>query len=158
MNSNIIHGKLRLKGNVNLNKKMKRIIEKTTNNSNTEEKNNKQPSSSHKDNSNNLFKSIKHEPLKESDDFLISTNKISNEDNSTFKECENKIDLEQKELQTEMTNMTAAEKLFYERKLKMMPQKIHLMARTSFKEKYQQYYKSLTKLPEHHDIPKVGPG
>ena len=42
--------------------------------------------------------------------------------------------------------------------MKKLPDKIQKMARTTFKEKYQQYYKALTKLPEHHDIPKVGPG
>lgn len=54
--------------------------------------------------------------------------------------------------------MTQAEKLFYEKKMKRLPEKIKKMAKTTFKEKYQIYYKSLTKLPEHNDIPKVGPG
>lgn len=55
-------------------------------------------------------------------------------------------------------DMTKAEKMFYMKKLKKLPDKIKKMSKTSFREKYQQYYKSLTKLPEHHDIPKVGPG
>jgi hypothetical protein len=55
-------------------------------------------------------------------------------------------------------NRTAAEKLFEERKLKRLPDKIKKTLQTNFKQKYQNYSKMLSKLPEHYDIPKVGPG
>lgn len=99
------------------------------------------------------------------------SNTSTNEEKDLMKQYQNQIDKNaSKSNQTEeseanqeplielFTQMTPAEKLFEERRLKRLPEKIKKLTRTSFKEKYQTYYKSLTKLPEHHDIPKVGPG
>jgi hypothetical protein len=54
--------------------------------------------------------------------------------------------------------MTAYEKAFYERKMKKLPEKIKNNLILSYKEKSEQFKESLSKLPQHYDIPKVGPG
>ena len=53
---------------------------------------------------------------------------------------------------------TEAEKRYDEVKLKRLPEKIHQNISSSFQEKFDNYSKNLSKLPEHFDIPKVGPG
>jgi protein FAM32A len=53
---------------------------------------------------------------------------------------------------------TEAEKRYDDVKLKRLPQKIHKNISTTFQEKFDSYSKNLSKLPEHFDIPKVGPG
>jgi protein FAM32A len=53
---------------------------------------------------------------------------------------------------------TQAEKLFDERRLKRLPEMVKRNANVTFKQKLEVYNKSLSKLPEHYDIPKVGPG
>jgi len=53
---------------------------------------------------------------------------------------------------------TAAEKRFDAMKLKKLPEKIEKDLKVSFRQKYEDYNKNLNKLPEHYDIPKVGPG
>lgn len=53
---------------------------------------------------------------------------------------------------------TNAEKLFDERRLKRLPEKIRKNLDLNFKKKFENYNKLLSKLPEHYDIPKVGPG
>jgi len=53
---------------------------------------------------------------------------------------------------------TAAEKRFDAMKLKRLPEKIEKDIKVSFKQKFEEYNKNLNKLPEHYDIPKVGPG
>lgn len=53
---------------------------------------------------------------------------------------------------------TDAEKLFDERRLKRLPEKIKKNVNVTYKQKYENFTKSLSKLPEHYDIPKVGPG
>jgi protein FAM32A len=53
---------------------------------------------------------------------------------------------------------TPAEKLFDERKMNRLPEKIKKGLIISYKEKYENFNKALSKLPEHYDIPKVGPG
>lgn len=54
--------------------------------------------------------------------------------------------------------MTEHEKAFYERKMKKLPEKIKNNLILSYKEKTEQFKDSLSKLPQHYDIPKVGPG
>jgi protein FAM32A len=61
-------------------------------------------------------------------------------------------------LTPENDTRTAAEKLFDERKLKKLPEKIKKEINVTFKQKYENYNKNLSRLPEHYDIPKVGPG
>jgi hypothetical protein len=58
----------------------------------------------------------------------------------------------------ENDNRTAAERLYDERRINKLPEKIKKEINETFKKKYDTYYKSLSKLPEHYDIPKVGPG
>lgn len=53
---------------------------------------------------------------------------------------------------------TAAEKRFDAMKLKRLPEKIEKELKVTFKQKYEEFSKNLNKLPEHYDIPKVGPG
>ena len=53
---------------------------------------------------------------------------------------------------------TEAEKRYDDVKLKRLPQKIHKNISTTFQEKFDSYSKNLSRLPEHFDIPKVGPG
>lgn len=147
MKLNIIPGKLRLK-NSNGIKKTKRLIEK-----NTLLGNNNKPSK------------IIHKEFKEKEinNFEITGIIEGKEEDKIIKECYKKLEKDDKidknkDIDDLMGKLTQAEKLFYEKKMKKLPDKIQKMARTTFKEKYQQYYKALTKLPEHHDIPKVGPG
>lgn len=147
MKLNIIPGKLRLK-NSNGIKKTKRLIEK-----NTLLGNNNKPSK------------IIHKEFKEKEinNFEITGIIEGKEEDKIIKECSKKLEKDDnidknKDIDDLMGKLTQAEKLFYEKKMKKLPDKIQKMARTTFKEKYQQYYKALTKLPEHHDIPKVGPG
>ena len=147
MKLNIIPGKLRLK-NSNGIKKTKRLIEKNTLLGN----NNKPTKIIHKE-----FKE------KEINNFEITGIIEGKEEDKIIKECSKKLEKDDKidknkDIDDLMGKLTQAEKLFYEKKMKKLPDKIQKMARTTFKEKYQQYYKALTKLPEHHDIPKVGPG
>ena len=147
MKLNIIPGKLRLK-NSNGIKKTKRLIEKNT----------------LLGNNNKLSKIIQKEfKEKEINNFEITGIIEGKEEDKIIKECSKKLEKDDKidknkDIDDLMGKLTQAEKLFYEKKMKKLPDKIQKMARTTFKEKYQQYYKALTKLPEHHDIPKVGPG
>jgi hypothetical protein len=54
---------------------------------------------------------------------------------------------------------TQAEKLFDERWMKKLPDKIKKkIVSTSYKQRAENFNKLLSKLPEHYDIPKVGPG
>jgi len=53
---------------------------------------------------------------------------------------------------------TPTEKLFYEKRDIILQKRLEKLAETSYKEKYQKYNKALTKLPQHNDIPKIGPG
>lgn len=53
---------------------------------------------------------------------------------------------------------TEAEKLFEERRMKNLPEKMRKNLIMSYKERYEKFNKTLSKLPEHYDIPKVGPG
>ena len=53
---------------------------------------------------------------------------------------------------------TDAEKRYDEIKMKRLPEKVHKNIITSFQEKFDNFSKNLSKLPEHFDIPKVGPG
>ena len=147
MKLNIIPGKLRLK-NSNGIKKTKRLIEKNTLLGN-----------------NNKLSKIIHKEFKEKEinNFEITGIIEGKEEDKIIKECSKKLEKDDKigknkDIDDLMGKLTQAEKLFYEKKMKKLPDKIQKMARTTFKEKYQQYYKALTKLPEHHDIPKVGPG
>lgn len=55
-------------------------------------------------------------------------------------------------------NRTEAEKRFDESRLRKLPDKIRKDLSTSYKKKYDSFNKNLSKLPEHFDIPKVGPG
>jgi protein FAM32A len=55
-------------------------------------------------------------------------------------------------------NLTHSEKQFLNRKLNRLPDKIKKTLQTTYKQKYENFNKSLSKLPEHYDIPKVGPG
>lgn len=147
METAYIPGKLQLKNCLGL-KRMKRQMDKmckmkTSNNES-------------KSNNNNV---VIHERCKKSE------RECSGSDDKNSKEVELKEDKVcnsnsniNDELNEFTKDMTKAEKMFYMKKLKKLPDKIKKMSKTSFREKYQQYYKSLTKLPEHHDIPKVGPG
>jgi protein FAM32A len=53
---------------------------------------------------------------------------------------------------------TEAERLFDERRMKRIPEKIKKSLATTYKQRYEAFNKQLSKLPEHYDIPKVGPG
>ena len=136
MKLNVIPGKLRLKNESGI-KRMRKLMEKTKSNSKTN--NNKEIGSV------DITGIIKEK-----------------EDDKLVEECEKKINNEsnvkKNDIDKLMESMTPAERAFYQKKMKKLPEKIQKLAKTSFKEKYQQYYKALTKLPEHHDIPKVGPG
>ncbi len=57
-----------------------------------------------------------------------------------------------------MDDMTPAERVYYERKLNRLPEKIRKSLQTTYKQKYDTFNKTLSKLPTHYDIPKVGPG
>ena len=63
-----------------------------------------------------------------------------------------------KERKNEEDYYTPAEKLFYEKRKIILQKKFEKLAQTSYKEKYKNYNKALTKLPQHNDIPKIGPG
>lgn len=53
---------------------------------------------------------------------------------------------------------TQAQKMFDERRLKKLPEKIKKNLNVTFKQRFETFNKALSKLPEHYDIPKVGPG
>ena len=53
---------------------------------------------------------------------------------------------------------TEAEKHFEERSKKRLPDKINKKLSLSYKKKSEEFKKLLSKLPQHYDIPKVGPG
>ncbi|MDB9925288.1 hypothetical protein OAD67_03395 [bacterium] len=55
-------------------------------------------------------------------------------------------------------NRTAAEKRFDEQAAKSQEKFIQSMASKSHKDKVKDFNEYLSKLSEHHDIPKVGPG
>ena len=138
MKLNVIPGKFRLKKEAGI-KRMRKLMDKTKSNKRTN-----------------------NESKKEIGIIDITGIIKEKEDDKLVEECEKKIDNESKikknDIDKLMESMTPAERAFYQKKMKKLPEKIQKMAKTSFKEKYQQYYKALTKLPEHHDIPKVGPG
>lgn len=157
MNSNnLIGGKLVLKNN-KVTQKTKMKIASSINITNNKHKRNQNPSTLNKLIMNESLEEIERQAFdiantstKEEKELMKDYLNQIEKDSSTNKEIEPSIEL--------FNQMTPAERLFEEKRLKRLPEKIKKMTRTSFKEKYQTYYKSLTKLPEHHDIPKVGPG
>jgi hypothetical protein len=88
----------------------------------------------------------------------IEERKINTENKKIIKEKESKIDLMYGFIDEINDHRTAAEKRFDAMKLKRLPEKIEKEKKVSFKNKYEEYSKNLNKLPEHYDIPKVGPG
>lgn len=154
--NNLIGGKLVLKNN-KVTQKTKMKIASSINITNNKHKINQNPST--------LNKLIMNESLEEIERQAFDiTNTSTKEEKELMKDYLNQIEKDSsinKEIEPSIelfNRMTPAERLFEEKRLKRLPEKIKKMTRTSFKEKYQTYYKSLTKLPEHHDIPKVGPG
>lgn len=88
----------------------------------------------------------------------IEERKKNSENKKLIKEKESKIDLMYGFIDEINDQRTAAEKRFDAMKLKRLPEKIEREKKVSFKNKYEEYNKNLNKLPEHYDIPKVGPG
>jgi protein FAM32A len=89
-----------------------------------------------------------------------TTGHISKDEESYLRSLEGKIkgDKTFGYITSDNDNRTEAERLFDERKLKKLPEKIKKEVTTNFKQKYENYSKNLSRLPEHYDIPKVGPG
>lgn len=84
---------------------------------------------------------------------MQETKKIQKE-----KEKNEKVDLLYGFIDEINDTRTTAEKRFDAMKLKRLPDRIEKEVKVSFKQKYEEYNKNLNKLPEHYDIPKVGPG
>jgi len=63
-----------------------------------------------------------------------------------------------KEVEEVYDERTEAEKLFEERSKKRLPDKINKKLSLNYKQKSEEFKKLLSKLPQHYDIPKVGPG
>ena len=82
---------------------------------------------------------------------------LNNDEEKYVRTLEEQIEHTNK-LKDNYDTRTAAEKAFQERKLKRLPEKILKDLQTNYKQKYEHFNKSLSKLPEHYDIPKVGPG
>ena len=81
---------------------------------------------------------------------------VNEEEQDYIRSLEKEIKKESKKLYVD--NRTAAEKLFEERKFNKLPDRIRKNLELSYKQKFENFNKTLTKLPEHYDIPKVGPG
>ena len=75
--------------------------------------------------------------------------------NQLIKNIENPAPEDKEEIVDERTE---AQKLFEERRSKRMPEKIHQKLSATFRQRTEIFKKSLSKLPQHFDIPKVGPG
>jgi len=97
-------------------------------------------------------------PIDEEEKLEIVERKINAENKKIIKEKENKIDLMYGFIDEINDQRTAAEKRFDAMKLKRLPEKIEKETKITFKNKYEEFSKNLNKLPEHYDIPKVGPG
>jgi protein FAM32A len=61
-------------------------------------------------------------------------------------------------LKYDFDTRTEAEKRFDDVKLKRLPEKVEKNIIRTFKDKVNTFTKTLSKQPEHYDIPKVGPG
>jgi protein FAM32A len=94
------------------------------------------------------LKNLDHEPEKE----MNNDNIIAGLDENEEKYMNSLVDFINNDTRT------AAEKLFDERRMKRLPEKIKKNINTTYKNRYESFTKSLSKLPEHYDIPKVGPG
>jgi len=57
-----------------------------------------------------------------------------------------------------LDDRTEAQKLFEERRSKRIPEKVQQKLSANFRQRTEVFKKSLSKLPQHFDIPKVGPG
>lgn len=97
-------------------------------------------------------------PIDEEEKIEIEERKINEENKKSMKEKADKIDLMYGFIDEINDQRTAAEKRFDAMKLKRLPEKIEKETKVTFKNKYEEYSKNLNKLPEHYDIPKVGPG
>lgn len=114
------------------------------------------------DNNNKTFQEIQKKYLNEKRYYFNKSNqnKINEKEKKNIKI---KINTEQflqrkKERKDEENYYTPAEKLFFEKRNIILQRKFEKLAQTSYKEKYKNYNKALTKLPQHNDIPKIGPG
>ncbi len=97
-------------------------------------------------------------PIDEEEKIEMEERKQIQENKRTQKEKNEKIDLIYGFIDEINDTRTAAEKRFDAMKLKRLPEKIEKDMKVTFKQKYEDYSKNLSKLPEHYDIPKVGPG
>jgi hypothetical protein len=107
------------------------------------------------------MKSIFTKDIKK-DDRNNATGFLSESEEAYIKHLEEQINNPEKKdfgyITQDNDNRTAAERLFDERKLNKLPDKIKKEIDLTFKKKYEEFNKKLSKLPEHYDIPKVGPG
>ena len=97
-------------------------------------------------------------PIDEEEKIELEEREIFNENKKIQKEKTEKIDLIYGFINEINDTRTAAEKRFDAMKLKRLPEKIDNDLKINFKQKYDTFSKNLNKLPEHYDIPKVGPG
>ena len=99
-------------------------------------------------------------PIDEEEKIEMEERKINEENKKSIKDKDKaeKIDLMYGFIDELNDQRTAAEKRFDAMKLKRLPEKIKAETKVTFKSKYEEYSKNLNKLPEHYDIPKVGPG
>jgi protein FAM32A len=83
---------------------------------------------------------------------------VNDNESDYMRQLERNIEENTKETNNLMQDMTPAERLYYQRKLNRLPEKIKKSLQMTYKQKYEIFNKVLSKLPEHYDIPKVGPG
>jgi protein FAM32A len=83
---------------------------------------------------------------------------VNDDESNYLRKLERNIEEDTKESNNLLEDMTSAERLYYQRKLNRLPEKIKKGLHMTYKQKYENFNKALSKLPEHYDIPKVGPG
>ena len=83
---------------------------------------------------------------------------INDDEANYMKQMEENINKKSERPKGLLDDLTPSERLYYERKLNRLPEKISKNLQMTYKQKYENFNKSLSKLPVHNDIPKVGPG
>ncbi|KAJ5073722.1 hypothetical protein M0811_08286 [Anaeramoeba ignava] len=101
---------------------------------------------------------------------ILSQHKQTKENEKEENNSKNPIEVNQEKENTEQNEnedkekplfereMTESEKLYYKILLKREKEKAKQLARTSHRQRVEEFNERLASLPEHHDIPKVGPG
>ena len=76
----------------------------------------------------------------------------------TLMDLEKVEDLEREDLLEEKRQKTDAEKMFEKRRKQLEKEEAKKLAKESYREKIAKFNAHISKLSEHHDIPRVGPG